>query len=92
MWVSSYYLAPRDLPWVVAPMGASAVPFFAVSLGPLSQLWNFIGGHFISGSIGVTIARLVPDIVLASALAVSLAITVMYFTCCLHPPGGATAG
>ncbi len=91
MWVSSHYLAPRDLPWVVASMGASAVLFFAVPLGPLSQPWNFVGGHLISGFIGVTIARLVPDIVLASALAVSLAITVMYFTRCLHPPGGATA-
>jgi len=24
MWVSSHFLAPRDLPWVVASMGASA--------------------------------------------------------------------
>ncbi len=91
MWVSSHFLAPRDLPWVVASMGASAVLFFAVPLGPLSQPWNFVGGHLISGFIGVTIARWVPDIVLASALAVSLAITAMYFTRCLHPPGGATA-
>ncbi len=72
-------------------MGASAVLLFAVPLGPLSQPWNFVGGHLISGLIGVTIAQWIPDMVLASTLAVSLAIFVMYVTRCLHPPGGATA-
>jgi CBS domain-containing membrane protein len=72
-------------------MGASAVLLFAVPLGPLSQPWNFVGGHLISGLIGVTIAQWVPDMVVASTLAVSLAIFVMYVTRCLHPPGGATA-
>ncbi len=91
MWVSAHFLAPEDLPWVVASMGASAVLLFAVPLGPLSQPWNFVGGRLISGVIGVTIAKLVPDMVIASALAVSLAIFVMYLTRCLHPPGGATA-
>lgn len=91
MWVSSRYLAPRDLPWVVASMGASAVLLFAVPHGPLSQPWNFVGGHFISGFIGITIAQWVPDTVLAAALAVGTAISVMYITRCLHPPGGATA-
>ncbi len=91
MWVSSRFLAPRDLPWVVASMGASAVLLFAVPLGPLSQPWNLVGGHLISGAIGVTVAQWVPDLITASALAVSLAIFVMYVTRCLHPPGGATA-
>jgi len=91
MFTSSLFLQPADLPWVVASMGASAVLLFAVPLGPLSQPWNLVGGHLISGVIGVTIGLLVPDMVLSSALAVSLAIVVMYITRCLHPPGGATA-
>ncbi|HHJ19022.1 MAG TPA: HPP family protein [Gammaproteobacteria bacterium] len=91
MLASSHYLAPRDLPWVVASMGASAVLLFAVPLGPLSQPWSLVGGHLISGVIGVTVMKLVPDITIAAALAVSLAIFVMYLTRCLHPPGGATA-
>ena len=91
MFVSSQLLPPADLPWVVASMGASAVLLFAVPLGPLSQPWSFVGGHILSGIIGITVAKLVPDVVVAAALAVSIAIFVMYVTGCLHPPGGATA-
>ena len=91
MFISQTFLPAEDLPWVVASMGASAVLLFAVPLGPLSQPWSFVGGHLLSGIIGITIAKLVPDIVIASALAVSIAIFVMYVTGCLHPPGGATA-
>ncbi len=91
MLASSIFLDPRDLPWVVASMGASTVLLFAVPLGPLSQPWQFAGGHLISGLIGVTVAALVKEPVLAVSLAVSLAIFVMYVTGCLHPPGGATA-
>jgi len=88
---SSLFLPLADIPWVVASMGASAVLLFAVPLGPLSQPWSFVGGHLLSAFIGVSIAKLVPDLLIASALAVSLAIFVMYLTSCLHPPGGATA-
>ncbi len=91
MLVSSFFLEGKDLPWVVASMGASAVLLFAVPLGPLSQPWPFAGGHLISGVIGVTVAGLIPDPVTAAALAVALAIFVMYLSGCLHPPGGATA-
>jgi len=91
MFISQQFLPAEDLPWVVASMGASAVLLFAVPLGTLSQPWSFVGGHLLSGVIGVSVAKLIPDIVIASAVAVSLAIFVMYLTHCLHPPGGATA-
>ena len=92
LWISSQFLDAAALPWVVASMGASAVLLFAVPLGPLSQPWPFIGGHLISGFIGITVVQLLPDsVILASALAVGIAISVMYITRCLHPPGGATA-
>lgn len=91
MAISAYSLAPADLPWVVASMGASAVLLFAVPHGPLSQPWNLAGGHLISAFIGITIAQFIPETITASALAVGLAISVMYITRCLHPPGGATA-
>ncbi|WP_456415911.1 HPP family protein [Thiolapillus sp.] len=91
MLASSFFLEGKDLPWVVASMGASAVLLFAVPLGPLSQPWPFAGGHLVSGVIGVTVAGLIPDPVLAAALAVALAVFFMYLTGCLHPPGGATA-
>ena len=88
---SHFFLPANDIPWVVASMGASAVLLFAVPLGPLSQPWSFVGGHLLSGLVGVTVAKLVPDVLITSALAVSIAIFVMYVSSCLHPPGGATA-
>jgi CBS domain-containing membrane protein len=78
-------------PWLVAPLGASAVLVFAVPTSPLAQPWAVIGGNTISALVGVACVRLVPDMALAGALAVGLAIGIMFATRCLHPPGGATA-
>ncbi len=91
MLVSKQFLAPEALPWVVASMGASAVLLFAVPNGPLSQPWSFVVGHLLSAFIGISVAKLVNDPLIASSLAVSLAIFAMYLTSSLHPPGGATA-
>ncbi|HEV7414820.1 MAG TPA: HPP family protein [Tianweitania sediminis] len=79
------------VPLMVAPVGASAVLLFAVPASPLAQPWSIVGGNTISALVGVLVARLVPDLTLASGLAVSLAILAMSFTRSLHPPGGATA-
>lgn len=76
---------------IVASMGASAVLLFAVPHGPLSQPWSLIGGHGISALIGVTCAMVVPNLYIAAALAVGLAIGAMHYLRCIHPPGGATA-
>jgi len=76
---------------IVGSMGASAVLLFAVPHGPLSQPWALIGGHTVSAFVGVACALLVPDLFIAAALAVGLAIGVMHVLRCIHPPGGATA-
>ncbi|TPK70041.1 HPP family protein [Mesorhizobium sp. B2-4-18] len=76
---------------LVAPMGASAVLLFAVPASPLAQPWSIIGGNSISALVGVTVAHFIHDPVIASGLAVALAIAAMSFTRCLHPPGGAAA-
>jgi CBS domain-containing membrane protein len=76
---------------IVASMGASAVLLFAVPHGALSQPWPVLGGHVISACIGVTCAGAIPQPFLAAGLAVGLAIGVMYYLRCIHPPGGATA-
>ncbi|MGY4573689.1 HPP family protein [Bradyrhizobium sp. USDA 3256] len=78
-------------PLIVAPMGASAVLLFAVPTSPLAQPWSIIGGNTISALVGVTVAHLVHTPLLASGIAVSLAIAAMSLTRCLHPPGGAAA-
>lgn len=83
--------ADAHLPLIVAPVGASAVLLFAVPASPLAQPWPIIGGNTISALVGVTVATLVGDPMIATGVAVALAIAVMSVTRCLHPPGGAAA-
>lgn len=82
---------PVPVPLLVAPMGASAVLLFAVPASPLAQPWSIIGGNLVASVVGVTCARMIGDPVLASALAVSLAIGGMFALRCVHPPSGAVA-
>ena len=88
---SSFFVQGTSLYLIVASMGASAVLLFAVPHGPLSQPWSLIGGHLFSALIGVSCAKFIPDILLAAPIAVGLAVSVMYYLHCIHPPGGATA-
>ncbi len=81
----------KAAPLLIASMGASSVLLFAALHSPMAQPWSFVGGHLISGMIGVTCFLLIPDPLAAAAAAVALAIFVMHLTNCLHPPGGATA-
>jgi CBS domain-containing membrane protein len=82
------------LPWLVAPLGASAVLIFAVPASPMAQPWAVVGGNTLSalaGIAGVHGAHLLGSPELAAALAVATAIALMLALRCLHPPGGATA-
>lgn len=78
-------------PWFVAPMGASAVLLFAVPASPLAQPWSIIGGNFLSALIGIGCAHWLGHSGAVGAIAVALAIGVMFQLRCLHPPGGAVA-
>lgn len=78
-------------PWLVAPLGASAVLVFAVPASPLAQPWSVIGGNTLSALVGMACVHLVPDAGLAAGLAVGAAIALMFLLRCLHPPGGASA-
>ncbi len=78
-------------PWLVAPIGASAVLVFALPSSPLAQPWPVIGGNTLSAMVGLAVGLLVPDAAWAGGLAVGCAILAMSFARCLHPPGGAVA-
>lgn len=78
-------------PWLVAPLGASAVLVFAVPASPLAQPWAVVGGNTVSALVGSACALLIPDPAWAGAVAVLAAIAVMFALRCLHPPGGASA-
>jgi CBS domain-containing membrane protein len=82
------------LPWLVAPLGASAVLVFAVPASPMAQPWAVIGGNTVSaiaGIAGVHGMHLLGSPELAAAMGVATAIALMLLLRCLHPPGGATA-
>ena len=79
------------LPFIIAPIGASAVLLFAVPASPLAQPWPIIGGNTISACVGLAVAHWVHEPVLATGLGVALAIAAMSLTRSLHPPGGAAA-
>ena len=90
-WASFQLLGASGAALIVPSMGASAVLVFAVPHGKLSQPWALFGGQIISAAVGVTCYQFIPNLFLASGLAVGLAIGAMHVFRCVHPPGGATA-
>ena len=91
-YLSAQYFEPRDTTLVIGSLGASATLVYGVIKSPFSQPRNLIGGHIVSGLVGVACYHLFGDMVwLASGLAVAFAMVAMMATKTLHPPGGATA-
>jgi CBS-domain-containing membrane protein len=89
---SSQYFESWDSTLLIGSFGASAVLVYAAIKSPLAQPRNLVGGHIISGLVGVACYQLFGGTIwIAAALAVSLAIVAMLATKTLHPPGGATA-
>ena len=85
-------LARQENIFLIGSFGASSVLVYGAIQSPLAQPRNLIGGHVICAIIGVTIYKIMPDIVwLEAPLAVALSIVAMQVTKTLHPPGGATA-
>ncbi len=89
--VSFWLLDPKTAVLIVPSMGATAVLLFAAPHVPFSQPWNVFGGHLLSAAVGVACWLWIPDLILAASASVGLSIGLMYFTKCIHPPGGATA-
>jgi CBS-domain-containing membrane protein len=81
-----------DLTLMIGSFGASAVLVYGAVKSPLAQPRNLVGGHVLSGFIGVASYQcLSSHIWIAAAVAVATAIALMHATRTLHPPGGATA-
>ncbi len=87
-----WLLGPQaEIPYLIAPMGASAVLLFAVPASPLAQPWSFVGGNLVAATLGVLSAMLIGNPIIASAVALAAAIGVMFALRCIHPPSGAVA-
>ncbi len=82
------------LPWLVAPIGASAVIVFGLPSSPLAQPWAVIGGNGVSALVGIAVVHGLPAgpwSVATPALGAAAAVGLMILLRCLHPPGGAVA-
>jgi len=91
-YLSSKFFETRDLTLLVGSFGASAVLVYGTVKSPFAQPRNLLGGHLISGIIGVACYRWCGETIwLAAALAVSITAAAMLVTKTVHPPGGATA-
>lgn len=77
--------------WLAAPMGASAVLLFSVPSSPLAQPRAILVGNISSAIVGVTCAYWIQPPLLASAVAVCMAIAAMFALRSLHPPSGGVA-
>ena len=76
---------------VLASMGASTFLLFVVPHSPMAQPWPLIAGHLIAAVMGVTSDYWIADPILATAVAVGLAVLLMHILHALHPPAAATA-
>lgn len=91
-WLSARYFEGHALTLLIGSFGASAVLVYAAVQSPLAQPRNLVGGHIVSGLVGVAAFQLLGQVPwFAASVAVSAAIAAMLLTRTLHPPGGATA-
>lgn len=91
-YLQSFYFTEIESVFLIGSFGASSVLVYGAIQSPLAQPRNLIGGHLISAVIGVSVYKLLPEIIWITApLAVSLSVIAMQYTKSLHPPGGATA-
>jgi len=85
-------LQASDIIMIIGSFGASAVLVYGAIKSPLAQPRNLVGGHVLSGFVGVASYQLFhSQLWIAAAIAVATAIALMHATKTLHPPGGATA-
>lgn len=81
----------KDIPVLVASLGASACLLYGAPAVPFAQPRNAISGHVLSALIGVACYQFLGFSWFTAALSVGLAVTAMVATRTIHPPAGATA-
>lgn len=84
-------LEAEQSPMILASTGASAMLIFGLPHSPVSHPWNLVGGHLVSALVGVSCYKLIDNNIIASSVAIGVAMQLMVWLRCMHPPGGATA-
>jgi CBS domain-containing membrane protein len=74
---------------LIGPLGASAVLLFAVSSGALAQPWSIFGGYLCASIMALLVAHVLGRTLGSACLAAGMALVLMCWLRCLHPPAGA---
>ena len=77
--------------WLMASLGASALLVFALPQSPMAQPWAVIAGNTLSALVGISVAHVIGEPLIALPLAASMSILGMFLLRCLHPPAAAVA-
>jgi len=91
VWVCSLVFGSEVALHLIGPLGASAVLLFGVSSGALAQPWSIIGGYLSAALMALLTAHLLGRTLGSACLAAGLAVVLMCWLRCLHPPAGALA-
>jgi len=83
--------AAAGVPFIVAPLGASAVLVFGMPESPLSQPANVLGGHAVAAALSLVVDHLAPGGPITLAVTVGAVIALLGLVRLTHPPAGATA-
>lgn len=78
-----------DIPFLIAPFGATAVLLFGQPKSPLAQPANILGGYMLAALVGSAMVWLFPGAWIAASGAVGISIGLMLMLRVTHPPAGA---
>jgi len=91
VWLCGQVFGVEVAQHLIGPLGASAVLLFAVSSGALAQPWPVLGGYLSSTLIALLVAHVLGRTLGSACLAAGVALVLMCWLRCLHPPAGALA-
>ncbi|WP_460125268.1 HPP family protein [Pseudomonas sp. S2_C03] len=91
VWLCGQFFGMEVAQHLIGPLGASAVLLFAVSSGALAQPWSIIGGYLTAGVVALLAAHVLGRTLSSACLAAGMALILMCWLRCLHPPAGAVA-
>lgn len=91
VWLCAQVFGIEVAQHLIGPVGASAVLLFAVSSGALAQPWSILGGYLCAGVTALLVAHVLGRTLGSACLAAGMALIVMCWLRCLHPPAGALA-
>ena len=91
VWLCAQVFGMEVAQHLVGPLGASAVLLFAVSSGALAQPWSILGGYLSAAVVALLVAHVLGRTLGSACLAAGMALILMCWLRCLHPPAGALA-